>query len=135
LNHRAPNGKPLTSDLSGQDFWTLLRAGHRQVGLVMGSCVYHAGHRGIMQTAAQSGKNTEITTFTQALCDGRELAMARMQSEAEQLKATGIVGVEIQENSHSRGSHTVEFLAIGTAVVPLPSAAGFQPPAPVLSLD
>jgi DNA-directed RNA polymerase specialized sigma24 family protein len=32
-------------------------------------------------------------------------------------------------------SHTVEFLAIGTAVVPLPNAAGFQPPTPVLSLD
>ena len=23
--HRAPNGRPFTSDLSGQDFWTLLR--------------------------------------------------------------------------------------------------------------
>ncbi len=35
--HRAPNGRPFTSDLSGQDFWTLLRTGHRPVGMVMGS--------------------------------------------------------------------------------------------------
>ena len=27
--HRAPNGRPFQSDLSGQEFWTLLRTGHR----------------------------------------------------------------------------------------------------------
>ena len=44
--HRAPNGRPFTSDLNGQDFWTLMRTGHRPVGMVMGSCVYHVAHRG-----------------------------------------------------------------------------------------
>lgn len=29
--------KPFQSDLSGQEFWTLLRTGHRPVGMVMGS--------------------------------------------------------------------------------------------------
>src|SRR5207248_2554125 len=33
--HRAPNGRPFTSDLSGQDFATLLRAGYRPVGLII----------------------------------------------------------------------------------------------------
>src|SRR2546423_14890780 len=33
--HRAPNGRPFTSDLSGQDFWALLSAGDRPVGLGM----------------------------------------------------------------------------------------------------
>jgi uncharacterized protein YbjQ (UPF0145 family) len=133
--YRAPNGRPFTSDLSGQDFWTLLRAGHRPVGMVMGSCVYHAGHRGFLQTAAQTGQNVELTNFTQALYDARELAMARMQDEAEHCQAAGIVGVQIQENHHSWGSHTVEFFAIGTAVVPMPDAPGIQSPTPVLSLD
>ena len=45
--HRTPNGRPFTSDLSGQDFWTLLHAGYRPVALVMGSCVYHVAHQGI----------------------------------------------------------------------------------------
>jgi uncharacterized protein YbjQ (UPF0145 family) len=132
---RAPNGRPFTSDLSGQDFWTLLHAGHRPVSLVMGSCVYHAGHRGLVATASQAGQNTEMTSFTQALYDARELAMARMQDEAEQCQATGIVGVEIQENHHQWDSHTVEFLAIGTAVVPAQEAATLRPPTPVISLD
>ena len=132
---RAPDGRPFTSDLSGQDFWTLLRTGYRPAGMVMGSCVYHAGHRGFIQTATQSGRYMEMPQFTQALYDARELAMARMQNEAEQFQAAGVVGVQIQENNHSWGSHTVEFFAIGTAVVKMPDAPRLQTPTPVLSLD
>jgi len=134
-SYRAPNGRPFTSDLSGQDFWTLLRTGYRPVGLVMGSCVYHAGHRGFVATATRSGQYFEMPQFTQALYDARELAMARMQGEAEHLQAAGVVGAQIQENNHNWGSHTVEFFAIGTAVVPVPGAPGIQSPTPVLSLD
>jgi uncharacterized protein YbjQ (UPF0145 family) len=116
--HRAPNGRPFTSDLSGQDFWTLLRTGHRPVGLVMGSCVYHVAHRGMLQSMAQTGRNVELGNFTQALYDARELAMERMQSEAQEIGAEGIVGVQLQETSHGWGSHTIEFFAVGTAIVP-----------------
>src|ERR1700753_332258 len=65
--HRAPNGRPFTSDLSGQAFWTLLRTGHRPVGMVMGSCVYHVAHRGMVQTIGQMGRNVELPNFTEAL--------------------------------------------------------------------
>ena len=60
--HRAPSGRPFTSDLSGQDFWTLLSTGHRPVGMVMGSCVYHVAHRGMLQSMAQTGRNVELRT-------------------------------------------------------------------------
>jgi uncharacterized protein YbjQ (UPF0145 family) len=116
--HRAPNGRPFTSDLSGQDFWTLLRTGHRPVGMVMGSCVYHVAHRGMLQSMAQTGRNVELANFTQALYDAREHAMQRMQSEAQSIGAEGIVGVDLQEKSHGWGSHTIEFFAVGTAIVP-----------------
>jgi uncharacterized protein YbjQ (UPF0145 family) len=116
--HRAPNGRPFTSDLSGQDFWTLLHTGHRPVGMVMGSCVYHVAHRGMLQSMAQTGRNVELSNFTQALYDARELAMERMQSEAKEIGAEGIVGVALEEKSHGWGSHTIEFFAIGTAIVP-----------------
>jgi uncharacterized protein YbjQ (UPF0145 family) len=116
--HRAPNGRPFTSDLSGQDFWTLLRTGHRPVGMVMGSCVYHVAHRGMLQSMAQTGRNVELSNFTQALYDARELAMERMQSEAQEIGAEGIVGVDLKETSHGWGSHTIEFFAVGTAIIP-----------------
>src|SRR5579885_3470207 len=65
--HRAPNGRPFTSDLSGQQFSTLLRAGYRPVGLVMGNCVYHVAHQSMMASLRQFGRNIEMTNFTQAL--------------------------------------------------------------------
>jgi uncharacterized protein YbjQ (UPF0145 family) len=133
--HRAPNGRPFTSDLSGQDFWTLMRSGHRPVGLVMGSCVYHVAHRGMFQALKQSGKNIELPNFTQALYDARELAMERMQAEAEAVQAEGIVGVQLKEGSHGWGSHVIEFFAVGTAIVPYGEDHQIQAPMTVLDLS
>jgi uncharacterized protein YbjQ (UPF0145 family) len=115
-NWRAPNGKPFQSDLSGQDFWTLLRAGYRPLGFVMGNCVYHIAHQGLAQWLSNTGKNLELNNYTQALFDARELAMERMQTEAEELGAEGIVGVTVEETNHTWGSHVLEFSAVGTAV-------------------
>jgi len=133
--HRAPNGRPFTSDLSGQDFWTLLRSGHRPVGMVMGSCVYHVAHRGMFQAMRQAGQNIELPNFTQALYDARELAMERMQAEAEALQAEGIVGVVLNEGSHGWGSHVIEFFAVGTAIVPYGDKHVIMAPTPVIDLS
>jgi uncharacterized protein YbjQ (UPF0145 family) len=116
---RNNRGLPFTSDFSGQDFWTLIQAGYAPLGMVMGSCVYHVAHRTMAGTLGTYGVNTEITTYTQALYDARELAMARMQAEAEALAAEGIVGVQLNSLAHAWGGHTTEFFAIGTAVRPL----------------
>jgi uncharacterized protein YbjQ (UPF0145 family) len=132
--HRAPNGRPFTSDLSGQDFWTLMSTGHRPVGMVMGSCVYHVAHRGMLKTLAQAGRNMELPNYTQALYDARELAMERMQAEAQGVQAEGIVGVALEEKSHGWGSHVIEFFAIGTAIVPSEVAAEIPSPTPVIDL-
>jgi uncharacterized protein YbjQ (UPF0145 family) len=133
--HRAPSGRPFTSDLSGQDFWTLLRAGYRPVGLVMGNCVYHVAHQGLATWFKQIGRNQEMPNFTQALYDARELAMERMQTEAERLDAEGIVAVQLHERSHGWGSHVIEFFAIGTAVLPVREDHQIPPPSLVLTLN
>jgi len=133
--HRAPNGRPFTSDLSGQDFWTLLRAGYRPVGMCMGSCVYHVAHQGLRGFFSKIGQNVEMENYTQALYDARELAMERMQAEAQQVQAEGIVGVQIQERSHGWGSHVIEFFAVGTAVVPTKADHIIPPPSMILSMD
>ena len=118
-SYRNAKGLPFTSDLSGQDFWTLLRTGYRPVGMVMGNCVYHVGRQGIGQWFKQVGQNVEMTNYTQALYDARELAMERMQAEALTLNAQGVVGAQISERSHGWGSHVIEFFAVGTAVIPI----------------
>jgi len=127
--------QPFTSDLSGQDFWTLIRAGYAPLGMVMGSCVYHIAHQRLAGKIGNIGRNVELEQFTQALYDARELAMSRMQAEAEELKAEGIVGVQLRQHSHAWGSHTTEFFAIGTAVRPLRDDHVIERPTMVLSLD
>ncbi|MBV9710262.1 MAG: heavy metal-binding domain-containing protein [Ktedonobacteraceae bacterium] len=114
---RNAHNMPFTSDLSGQDFWTLLRAGYRPVGMVMGNCVYHVSRQGLGQWMNRVGRNVEMTNYTQALYDARELAMERMQSEAVSLQAQGVVGAQIVERNHGWGSHVIEFFAVGTAVI------------------
>lgn len=116
---RNDHGMPFTSDLSGQDFWTLVQAGYAPLGMVMGSCVYHIAHQRGFSALGNVGRNVEIPQYTEALYDARELAMSRMQAEAEELHAEGIVGVQLLSLAHKWGGHTTEFFAIGTAVRPL----------------
>ena len=132
---RNNKNQPFTSDLSGQDFWTLIRAGYAPLGMVMGSCVYHIAHQRFGAALGNIGKNVELEQFTQALYDARELAMSRMQAEAEALHAEGIVGVQLRQHSHTWGSHTTEFFALGTAVRPLRPDHQIERPTMVLSLD
>jgi uncharacterized protein YbjQ (UPF0145 family) len=134
-NWRAPNGKPFQSDLSGQDFWTLLRAGYRPVGFVMGNCVYHIAHQGLGSWLANTNKNIELPNYTQALFDARELAMERMQLEAEELGAEGIVGVTVEETNHTWGSHVLEFSAVGTAVTAIAKDHHIPQPTLILSVN
>jgi uncharacterized protein YbjQ (UPF0145 family) len=116
---RADGGVPFTSDLSGQAFYKLLTAGYRPLGLVLGNCVYHVAHQSFGQLLRQAGMNTEVTVFTQAMYEARELAMSRMQAEAERMKATTVVETRLEVATHVWEYHVMEFLSIGTAVRPI----------------
>ena len=113
--YRAPDGRPFTTNLSGQDFWTLWQHGWLPRRLVLGNCVYHVAHQSLRQTLSQAGQNAELPIFTQALYDARELAMARMQYEGQQMGADGIVGTRVDDFQYW-GEHGIEFFATGTAV-------------------
>ena len=52
-----------------------MQTGYAPLGMVMGTCVYHIAHRGLGNVLWNVGRNTELTQFTQALYDARELAM------------------------------------------------------------
>src|SRR5277367_2945594 len=134
-NWRNNKRQPFTSDLSGQDFWTLIRAGYAPLGMVMGTCVYHIAHQKMGQMWRNAGRNVEIPQFTQALYDARELAMGRMQAEATARGAEGVVAFRIAEHNHVWGAHTTEFFAIGTAVRPLRPDHIIERPTMVLTLD
>ncbi len=134
-DYRTKRNKPFTSDLSGQDFWTLLKAGYRPVSLVMGNCVYQVRKRGVGQALGQIGRNVEMDNYTQAIYDARELALSRMQAEAEADGAQGIVGVDVEESSHSWSGHVIEYLALGTSITEISSEHQIPTPNLVLSLN
>lgn len=100
----------------------LLQAGYRPMEMVMGSCVYHVAHQGMLKSLGNVGRNTEMEQFTQAMYDARELAMERMQHEAQEAQADGITGVQLHEGSHNWKPHIIEFFAVGTAVKAMENA-------------
>lgn len=121
-------GMPFTCDLSGADFWAIVRAGYRPVSLAHGVCVYHVAHKSLGQWLSGLGTgvmNQENQAFTQALYAARELAMGRMQWEAHEAGASaGVMAVDVRESSHGWDSHVLELVAVGTGVAPI---EGFHP--------
>ncbi|HEX5495590.1 MAG TPA: heavy metal-binding domain-containing protein [Mycobacteriales bacterium] len=114
--YRRPDGRAFTSHLSGQDMFKLASAGYAPVAFVLGNCVYHVASQGFLQTLRQMGQNVEMPQWTQAYYESREIAMSRMQAEAERDGATGVVGVSFTASEWVWGAHTMEFYASGTAV-------------------
>jgi uncharacterized protein YbjQ (UPF0145 family) len=114
--HRAPSGRAFTSDLSAQDFFRLLAAGAVPVAFVLGTCVYHIAHQYVGMQVGRWSQNQELQMLSQAMYNARELAMSRMQAEADHLGADGIVGVGVAVSNHVWGEHATEFLATGTAI-------------------
>ena len=114
---RTRDNKPFTSDFSVQDFYKLVTAtGYVPRELVLGNCVYHIAHQGFVQAMRTLGANVELNNYTEAIYEARELAMSRMQAEAESHGADGIVGMQIVEKTHIWSPHVIEFMAIGTSV-------------------
>ena len=114
---RTRDNKPFTSDFSVQDFYKLVTStGYIPRELVLGNCVYHIAHQGFSQMMRTLGTNVELQNYTEAIYEARELAMSRMQAEAETHGADGIVGMQIVEKTHIWNPHVIEFMAIGTSV-------------------
>lgn len=134
-DYRALDGGPFTSDLSAQDFYRLLAAGAAPVAFVLGTCVYHIAHQSLMQMLRQSGQNSEMPLFTQGVYEARELALIRMQTEAAQVGASGIVGVNWSVSNYVWGEHATEFFATGTAIRKRPDGHKLSEPTFTLGLD
>ena len=64
------------------EFLLVEQAGFEALGLVMGSSIYHVGFQWQKWSVSQ-----ELVVLTNAMFEARELAMTRMEEEAEQLGA------------------------------------------------
>ena len=112
-----------TSDLSVSEYVLLGEAGFEPLGFVVGSSIYHVG----LQVGRWS-QNQELQVLSQAMYNARELAMTRMQAEADHLSADGIVGVQLRMQMYAWGQSVLEFVATGTAVRHLSGTGAHRAP-------
>src|SRR5205085_4181353 len=83
--------KLFTSDLSVNEFLLVKEAGFDPLGLVMGSSIYQIVPHIPALPMGQPG--CELVEMTRALYHARALAMGRMEEEADELGADGILGL------------------------------------------
>jgi uncharacterized protein YbjQ (UPF0145 family) len=100
-----------TSDLSIDEFLLVEQAGFEALGLVLGSSIYHVGFQWQRWSVSQ-----ELPVLTRAMYEARELAMTRMEEEADLLGADGVVGVRLVFKEYAMEEGVLEFQAIGTAI-------------------
>ena len=131
---RNNKNKPFTSDLSGQDFWTLLQAGYAPLGMVMGSCVYHIAHQRFWQAIGQHRAERGDPAVHRGALRRPRAGDEPDAGRGRALHAEGIVGVQLLSLPHRWGGHTTEFFAIGTAVRPLREDHTIATPSLVLPL-
>ncbi len=142
--------EPFLSDLSGDDFWRLRRGGFRPVGIAVGNCTYYQIPSWNTQNVTNGGffgmgnwQNVELPDYTQSLYSARELAMTRLEAQAQSVGASGVVGVTMEVkaephpvdiNDRERVDMMYHFTAIGTSIAPHPTPTRELQIIPVVSL-
>jgi uncharacterized protein YbjQ (UPF0145 family) len=125
--------EPMISNLSGQEFSQLFRRGFWPAGLVAATSVTYVVAS--WQTQRAQGllgatRNQELSDYTQGLYEARRNAMRRLERQAHEAGAHGVVGVayeqhleehEVDQNG-KRTDLIVTVHAIGTAIVELARA-------------
>jgi uncharacterized protein YbjQ (UPF0145 family) len=143
-NVNAGGGGPVLTEMSVADYAKLLDAGVQPLGIVAWTSVFFAAYENswlLEPNRMNPVQNYELPEFTQGVYSAREQTMERLGYQAQQLGASGIVGVrvghtitrqEVGSANRSRGGVVITFDAIGTAVRDTATAS---PRAPQTKLD
>lgn len=110
--------EPITSDLTNQEMWNVIRQGYCPIKLVLGVSVYSVGLAGSFSSLFKSLVSGEIKELTSLIYDARENAIAKIARDAEACGADDVVGVRTYIKNMNSG--VIEFMAIGTAVKKMP---------------
>jgi uncharacterized protein YbjQ (UPF0145 family) len=148
---RHPHGDAVLTDLTGQQFAQLCRAGVRPVGIAAHTSVHYVPATWQTQQATSglwgggAWTNQELVDFTRGVYAAREKAVGAAASQARKLRADGLVGVQITQHARThkvnRGAYESEdlevtFHVMGTAVREAPPLGDRKPtnPLSVISL-
>lgn len=110
--------RPITSHLTCQEMWNLIRLGYMPIRLVLGVSVYSLGFTGGIAAAFRGLARGEITQLTTLIYDARENAILQIAKEADACGADEVVGIKTFISQ--LGSNMIEFMAVGTAAKKIP---------------
>jgi uncharacterized protein YbjQ (UPF0145 family) len=116
--------------LSGADFWKLFAAGHWPVGLVGGTSVVYvmSGFRtkyARFKFSRRSWQNQEFEDYTHGVYQARIRAMGRLHEEARQVRATGVIAIDVGREQHEAKDENMMLMVdvLGNAISPIEQGA------------
>lgn len=109
---------PITSDLTSQETWNLVKLGYMPMQLVLGVSVYSLGIVGRFKNWFRALARGELTDYTRLVYEARENAVAKIARDAQAVGADDVAGIKTYV--YELGAGLIEFLAIGTAVKRVP---------------
>jgi uncharacterized protein YbjQ (UPF0145 family) len=102
-----------STDLTPHELYLLRQNGQEPVGFVVGVIVYSMGLRGIVRSFMRAFTRGEMIDFSHLNEVARDIAIKRMQTKANTLGASGVVGVHLSTREYA---DFIEVIATGTAV-------------------
>lgn len=107
-------GGVITSDLTSEEMWNVMRMGYVPVQLVLGTSVYSLGVMGGLKAALRGIAKGEINSLTQQVYGAREQSLKKVQEQCKSIGGEMVVGIKTYIYQLDGG--LIEFLAIGTAI-------------------
>jgi uncharacterized protein YbjQ (UPF0145 family) len=105
---------PVSSDLTGEELWSMTQLGYVPIKLLISTSVYSLGAIGGIKAAFKGLVRGEISDLTTLIYDAREQVFDRINREATALGAAEVVGIKTY--IVELGPSLVEIFAVGTAV-------------------
>jgi uncharacterized protein YbjQ (UPF0145 family) len=116
--------------LSGVDFWKLVTSGHWPAGLVGGTSVLYvmSGYRtkyARFRLSRRSWRNQEFEDYTQGVYEARVRAMGRLNLEAREVGATGVIAIEVgrEQKEEKDDNMMLTVHVLGNAIAPIEQGA------------
>jgi uncharacterized protein YbjQ (UPF0145 family) len=100
LPNRTQDAWPALTDVSVQDYWRLVKAGHEPAGFLAATAVVFGSPPldTRLRRRRTTMRNQELGEISQAFQLAREMVRARIRGQVDDARATGAVGVQL---SHS----------------------------------
>ena len=128
LNKQINTKYIISSDLTGEELWSLTKMGYAPIKLLMSTSVYSLGVIGGLKSMFKGFVRGEISDLTEMVYNAREQVFSRIEKEANDIGADEVVGVKTY--IVELGSGLIEFVAVGTAVRKVPEITVATPDLP-----